>query len=84
MAFWIELHCDKLGRAVNASGSPRCYAQNGSQPGEMARTASDVPRVIRIMSSEARKNGWKFLNGQWTCPECVKHPSNAALSGPHE
>lgn len=75
MSIWLELHCDVPHADVDkyASYDNRCWSFEGRFPSGMAGLASKIPAVLRIIGTDAKKQGWKKNRHGWACPTCVKN-----------
>ncbi|MDE4309047.1 hypothetical protein [Phaeobacter gallaeciensis] len=65
---WIEVRCDQ-------KAAPECWESGGH---DWANRAADMDDLVR----ESIASGWKVINGELVCPECVKHGPKAETGTP--
>ena len=84
MSVWIELRCEDS--AEDHSGPVRietddgnyvseCWSHDKSGCGDIAsaKNQKSVIGTYQYVIHEAKKQGWKKINGEWVCPHCVKY-----------
>ena len=72
MSIWVEIHCDSQTAGSDPCGHPLCFAQNGHQPGAMAKGISTAPSALGGLKRQALREGWLLKSGKWTCPACKR------------
>ncbi len=83
MGWFLELQCETPeAERPQHHGAPypvACLDSVGAQHSGLARRASDLPRVARILAKDARKEGWRHTAKEgWRCPVCIEY--RAALA----
>lgn len=82
MSVWMEFRCntshEDCAEPNGLFGDDRseCWSHHNSGPMEMANaTQRGIIITYKHMCEDAKKAGWKKIDGEWVCPHCYSNLS---------
>ena len=79
MSVWIEIRCEGRREEQSYAEGARCWSHDNQGPmGEGVETLTAIADLMRDLSKEGERKGWRRTAAGWYCPSCAKRPREKA------